>query len=321
MLVRKYDQKSGKILKTTKFNMFSAAQGYIRPKEYGSFWWLTTTSIWPVDELIGRRIRDWRRLFGETGHSGTRSETMRQDHDNIYTGTHSVFPAPLAEWIILRYGGDAGGTILDAFAGGPPRAIVSAFMGYKYIGYEIRQEQIDENIRTISDLGLSGSVNYRCSDGTMLTGMDADSCDFGLTCPPYFNLETYSDLPQDLSNLGSYNEFHEAMFHSMQSYFRALKPGAFLCVVTCPFRLGARKDENELVDFPGDTIDNARMAGFILWQKIVLSRNFASAACRSTTSWAGKKLVPRHEELLVFRKPVLQLKARVKSGKNKESKG
>lgn len=317
MLMKKYDEKSGKVLKTTQFNLFSAADGYIRPKEYGSQWWLTTTSIWPVDELIGRRIRDWRRLFNETGHSGTRSETMRPDHDSIYTGTHSVFPAPLAEWIILRYGGPTGGTILDAFSGGPPRAIVSAFMGYKYVGYEIRQEQIDENLRAISDIGLTGSVDYRCSDGTLLTGMDPDYCDFGLTCPPYYNLETYSDMPEDLSNMGSYDEFHEAMFRCMKAYFRALKPGAFLCIVTCPFRLGGSKDENELIDFPGDTVENARMAGFMLWQKIILSRNFASGAARSTTAWAGKKLVSRHEELLVFRKPLPQIKKRVKNGDGK----
>src|SRR6266852_9154732 len=145
MLYKKFDQVSGKWLKHEKISGFkgivTASEGYIRPKTDGSEWWLTTTSIWNVDELIGRRIRDWRRLTGETGHSGERTQTMRSDNDSIYTGTHSVFPAPLAEWIILRYAPPEGGLILDAFAGGPPRAIVSAFMNYKYIGYEIRQEQ------------------------------------------------------------------------------------------------------------------------------------------------------------------------------------
>lgn len=306
MLLKKYDESSGKVLKTTKFNLFSAAKGYIRPKEYGSLWWTTTTSIWAMDEIIGRRTRDWRRLLGETGHSGERTQTMRSDHDSIYTGTHSVFPVPLAEWIILRYAPPEGGVILDAFAGGPPRAVVSAFMNYSYIGYEIRQEQIDENLRAIENLGLSGSVEYRNSDGTQLFGCEPNSIDFGITCSPYFNLEVYSNLPEDLSNMRSYDEFHEAMFRCAKSYFRVMKPGAFVCLVTCPFRVGGDKDENELLDFPGDTIDNMRMAGFMLWQKIVLSRNFASAASRSTTSWKGKKLINRHEELLVFRKPLIK---------------
>jgi DNA modification methylase len=312
MLFKRFDEISGKVLKHNKTLLFSAAQGYVRPKETGSFWWLTTTSIWPVDELIGRRIRDWRRWMNETGHSGSRNETMRADHDSIYTGSHSVFPAPLCEWIILRYGGSSGGLILDAFAGGPPRAVVAALMGYKYLGYDIRQEQIDENLRVVNTLGIAGSINYQCSDGTILSGCADNSCDFAISCPPYYDLEQYSDLPNDLSNMPDYKTFDESMLRCAQAHFRVMKPGAFVCIVTCPFRVGGNKDENELRDFPGDTISNFREAGFMLWQKIVLSRNFASAACRSTTSWKGKKLVPRHEELLVFRKPEEAKRKRLK---------
>lgn len=303
MLYKKFDEASGKVLKTKQTKLFSAAQGYIRPSEYGSTWWLTTTSIWNCDELIGRRIRDWRRLMGETGHSGTRNETMRQDHDSIYTGSHSVFPAPLCEWIILRYGGQSGGIILDAFAGGPPRAVVAALMGYKYVGYEIRKEQIDENMETIARLGIKSSVKYHWSDGTILAGSDDCSYDFALTCPPYYNLEQYSDLPNDLSNLASYDEFDQAMATCAKSHFRVMKPGAFVCVVVGDFRLGGNKYENELISFSSDTIRNFKNAGFLLQQTIILSKNFASAAVRASTSWLGKKLVPRHEYLLVFRRP------------------
>src|SRR5258706_9630308 len=312
MLKKKYDEASGKILKHNQVlgfkGIFTANAGYIRPKEDGSFWWLTTTSIWPVDELIGRRIRDWRRLTGEDGHSGTRTQSMRQDHDSVYTSTHSVFPAPLAEWIILRYGGPSGGLIIDAFAGGPPRAIVAAMMGYKYVGYDIRQEQIDENIGTITRLGCESSISYHCGDGTLLLGSATNSYDFSLTCSPYWNLEVYSDLPNDLSNLPDYETFDHAMLNCAKAHYRVMKPSSFVCIVTCPFRQGGNKDENELRDFPGDTVRNFRTAGFMLWQKIVLSRNFASAAVRSTTSWKGLKLVPRHEELLVFRKPTGDIK-------------
>jgi len=318
MLVKKYDQNSNKVLKHNKTLLFSPAQGYIRPPEYGSLWWATTTSVWAVDELIGRRIRDWRRLTHEDGHSGTRNETMRQDHDSIYTGSHSVFPVPLAEWIMLRYAPREGGVVLDAFAGGPPRAIVSAFMGYSYIGYEIRQEQIDENKQIINNLGISGSITYHLGDGTQMAGMEPNSVDFAITCPPYYNLEKYSDLAEDLSNLETYEEFDQSMFHCAQAYFKALKPGSYVCLVCCPFRLGGNKDENELIDMPGDIVHTFKLAGFFLWQKIILSRNAASAAARSTTSWKGRKLISRHEELLVFRKPLPIEKKRkeLKKGKS-----
>jgi len=303
MLFRKQDENSGKELKTEKTLLLPASKGYIRPDEYGSVWWLTTTSIWNVDELILRRVRDWRRLTNETGHDGTRTKTMRGDHDSMYTGTHSVFPVPLAEWIILRYGGPEGGTILDAFSGGPPRGIVSGLMRYNYIGFDIRQEQIDENMYLIDKLGLGDAVTYVCADGTIMEDVDDNSCDFGFTCPPYFNVEVYSNLSNDLSNLKSYAEFMKLIGDCARAYFRCLKPDAFICFVTSSFRTVNTTGCNELLDFPGHSIDAFKEAGFYFWQDIILSRNFASAAGRSTTSWKGKKLIPRHERLLVFRKP------------------
>jgi DNA modification methylase len=298
MLFKKNDVTSGKTLVTSKPLLTSAASGYVRPKDSGSEWFLTTTTIWPADELIGRRIRDWRRLTGETGHSGERATTFRKDHDSIYTGTFSVFPVPLAEWIILRYGGDPDGTILDAFAGGPPRALAASVMGYKYVGYEIRQEQIDENIAILKGLGLSSSVEYRNASGITLDG-DTKLYDMALTCPPYFNLEVYSDKPEDISNCKDYFDFDTEMCECAISHSRVMKPGAFVCIIVGNFR-----DKNgELIDFRGDTVQNFKDAGFIFWQDIILSKNFASAAVRAGNAWKGRKLVPRHEHLLVFKTP------------------
>jgi hypothetical protein len=70
--------------------------------------------------------------------------------------------------------------------------------------------------------------------------------------------------------------------------------------VVGPFR---DKQTSELIDFPAHTTDNFQEAGFVYWQQIVLSKNFASAAKRSTMAWRGHKLVPAHEFLLVFRTP------------------
>ena len=309
MLFKKFDQESGKVLKTARPLLLSAVQGYVRPKETGSEWWLSTTTIWPVDELIGRRIRDWRRLSNETGHTGERTSSFRKDHNSIYTGTHSVFPAPLCEWIILRYGGTVGGCIIDAFAGGPPRGLVSSIMGYQYVGYEIRQEQIDENTATLGRLGCPNSYSYICSSGTLLGSSPDRHFDMALTCPPYHNLEKYSDLPDDISNLGSYEEFNQSMFECAQAHRRVMKPGAFVCIVVANFRA----KDGELIDFRGDTVSNFREAGFKFHQDVILSRNFASAAVRAANAWRGKKLVPRHEHLLVFKTPEEVENAKTKS--------
>lgn len=295
MLFKQKHVASGKTLVTSKPLLTTAQQGYVRPPQ-GKAWFQTTTTVWRADELIRRSVRDWRRLMGETGHTGERTQSMRQDHDSAYTGTHSVFPAPLIEWILLRYA-PPGCHILDAFAGGPPRAVVASIMGYKYTGYEIRQEQIDENLKLLKELKLVGA-NYCLADGRFGCS-DSNSFDFALTCPPYFDLEVYSDLPSDLSNMGSYGSFNAGMAFSALAHFDALKPGAFVCMVVGPFR---DKKTGELIDFPAHTVVNFREAGFVYWQQIVISKNFASAATRSTNAWRGHKLVPSHEFCLVFRK-------------------
>lgn len=287
---------SGKTLYRSRPLLIKPQDAYTRPPE-GREWFQTTTTVWRVDELIRRRVRDWRRLLDETGHTNSRAETMRADHDSVYTGTHSVFPAPLVEWIILRYAGPPGGVMLDAFAGGPPRAVVSAIMGYKYVGFEIRQEQIDENVAVLNSLGL-GNYRYVLGDGRF---MDADipRADFALTCPPYYDLEKYSDLPNDLSNLSSYGEFNAGMALCGVSHRRVMRPGAFVGIVVGNFR----DRSGELVDFRSHTVENFREAGFKFWQEIILSKNFGSAAKRSTNAWSGKKLVPIHEFLLIFKTP------------------
>ncbi len=297
MLFRTTDKASGKVLKTSRPLLVTPQQAYVRPSQGGKDWWQSTTTVWQVDEIIKRRVRDWRRLTGETGHDGTRNEVFRADHDSIYTGTMSVFPAPLMEMIIVRYGGEIGSTILDAFAGGPPRGLVSAIMGHKYTGFEIRQEQIDENEALLDRLKLTGA-QYVLGDGRFL---DIDQqFDFGCTCPPYFNLEVYSDGGNDLSNLSTYSEFNASMWCCANAYRERIKPGGFVAIIVGLFR---DKKTGELIDFPADTVENFRDAGFIYWQNIVLSKNFASAAVRAGNSWLGKKLVPRHENLLIFRTP------------------
>jgi DNA modification methylase len=170
-------------------------------------------------------------------------------------------------------------------------------MGYDYTGVDIRQEQIDENLKTLDAMALR-NVHYICGDGCLLTDVDG-IFDIAITCPPYYDLEVYSDLPGDISNLKSYDLFNEQMAICAKSHDRVLRPGAFVCIVVNNFR----DKKGELVDFRSDTVGNFKRAGFKFWQEIIISKNFASAAKRASMSWKGMKLVTCHEHLLVFRKP------------------
>lgn len=285
----------GRVRELNRPSLFTIKESYVRPPMDFS----TSMTIWHVDEAIKRRVRDWRRITDEDGHTGERAEKFRADHDSVYTGTYSVFPLPLMEMILIRYAQQKhGALILDAFAGGPPRAIASSVMGHIYHGVDVRQEQIDENERVIEDLHLE-NVHYHLGDGRYLDTLDVDGFDLAVTCPPYFDLEVYSDQRDDISNSLNYAEFNAAMHMSASSHFPLMRDGAFVCIIVGNFR----DKTGELVDFRSHTVENFREAGFIFWQDVILSKNFASAAKRAGNAWKGIKLVPRHEHLLVFRKP------------------
>ncbi len=254
----------------------------------------TSTSIWNIDEFIKRRVNDWRRITGEDGHTGERSELRK---DGVYTGTYSVFPIPLMEYIIIRYA-EGGGKLLDGFAGGPPRAIATSIMGMEYHGVDVRQDQIDENLAQLAPLSLD-RVHYHLNDARRLD-IGVSGFDVAVTCPPYWIVEKYSKQEDDLSNFPTYASFNAAMWMFAEAHFPLLKPGAFSCIVVGNFR---DPKTGELIDFRGDTVRNHQDAGFTFWEDVVLSRNFGSAAKRASNAWKGKKLVRRHEHLLVFRKP------------------
>lgn len=296
MLYRTKDKASNKTLYRSKPLLISPRDAYVRPGP-GKDWFQTTTTVWRIDELVKRRVRDWRRLTNETGHTGERTGTFREDHDSVYTATYSIFPAPLVEWVLLRYGGPPGGRILDAFAGGPPRALVASIMGYEYTGVEVRQQQIDENMAVLDTLKID-HVKYILNDARFLDFEETDF-DMALTCPPYWNLEQYSSQDNDISNAKTYEEFRAAIWLSARAHRRKMKPGSFVCIVVGNFR----DKVGELIDFRAHTVEDFREAGFKFWQEIILSKNFGSAAKRSTNSWKGLKLVPIHEFLLVFRTP------------------
>lgn len=288
------------VAKNGFFNSFQST--YVKPP----LDFKTSTTVWSVDELIRKRYADWRKILQEDGLTGNRENSHRKP-GSAYSGTHSVFPAPLAEWIYLRYAGDAPSKILDPFAGGPPRGAVAAVMGHQYHGIEIRREAIEENYGILDNLGLT--AYYHLGDSRTYDP-DVGKFDFSIACPPYYNLEIYSDLEEDLSNLPTYGEFLDEMLPVAQNTFRLLKEGKFCALIVGNFRNDPDKPngttmDKYIVDFRGDTVKLYEKAGFRLFQDIVLKRSAGSAAVRAGRHWSGgMKLVAMHEYLLVFRKPV-----------------
>lgn len=191
-----------------------------------------------------------------------------------------------------------GGTILDPFAGGSVRGIVASVMGMRYMGFDISQTQIDANKAQLTEENTGDyKPKWVCGDSREVLETKAPQADFVFSCPPYGDLEKYSDDPKDISNM-TYGEFREAYEDIIGKACGKLKEDRFACFVVGNFR----GDKGVMRDFVGDTIRCFRKAGLAYFNDIVLVNSVGSAAMRANTSFirGHRKVVKVHQNVLVF---------------------
>lgn len=210
----------------------------------------------------------------------------------------SIFDPVLCE-IAYRWFAPPGGLILDPFAGGSVRGIVAGALGRAYFGVDLRAEQIAANERQRADLAheLRAPVDWACADSRTLPAVLAGRrADFVFSCPPYADLERYSDDPRDLSTL-DYGAFCAAYREIVGHAVEALKPDRFACFV-----VGDLRDPKGLYrNFPGDTIAAFEAAGARLYNEAILLTVAGTLPMRSGKYFtAARKLGKTHQNVLVF---------------------
>lgn len=218
------------------------------------------------------------------------------------TGT-SIFDPVLCE-ILLNWFCPKGGKVLDPFAGGSVRGLVSVMMGNSYTGIDLSEQQIAANRRNYAAIAncsdLDGnplqSPNWICADSRHIDTLVTGQYDFLLTCPPYADLEVYSDHPQDLSNL-PYEQFIEAYTEIIQKSVEKLRENAFAAIV-----VGEVRDKKGYYrGFVPDTIAAFRRAGMQYYNECILIEQVATAAIRAGKQFeAGRKVVKTHQNVLIF---------------------
>jgi len=209
----------------------------------------------------------------------------------------SIFDPALTE-LMYNWFCEEGGTILDPFAGGSVRGIVANYLGFKYTGLELRQEQVDSNIQQSLDiLPIDNQPEYYCGDADRLLDNKFPMFDMIFSCPPYANLEVYSDLPDDLSNMG-YKDFSFKYHNIIQKALNLLNPNCYAVFV-----VGDVRDKNgNYIGFVADTIKIFQRCGAKLYNEAILLNVVASASMRANGNMKTKKLVKIHQNVLVFKK-------------------
>ena len=211
----------------------------------------------------------------------------------------SIFDPVLCE-LVYRWFCPDGGYILDPFAGGSVRGIVANYLGYHYSGIDIRQDQVESNREQALDiLGMENLPQWYVGDSNIVLEQNwQKQFDLVFTCPPYANLEVYSDMQGDISNM-EYDDFIFTFESIMRKACKLLKVGGMAIVVVGE----VRNKKGEYYGFVADTVKlMQRCSGMTFYNDAILATSLASAALRAGGNMKSGKLVKVHQNVLMFKK-------------------
>lgn len=167
--------------------------------------------------------------------------------------------------------------------------------GFDYTGINLRQEQVDANIENAKELGYKPT--WICDDSLNADKYIKDeSVDMIMSCPPYADLEQYSDDPRDIRTM-EYDDFLRVYTEIIKISIKKLKPNRFAVWV-----VGDVRDKKGFYrDFLSDTKKAFINAGVPLYNEFVLVEQIATAAVRVRKQFnAARKNAKCHQNVLVF---------------------
>lgn len=268
------------------FSTFNAREG----------WWLDRKKAWLALGIKSEEGRD--------APPGGSPDLMQRIRGKAGT---SIFDPVVCE-LAYRWFCPADGLILDPFSGGSVRGIVASKLGRQYIGHELRQEQVDANREQASEIcgdeayppayiqGDSRNIDTTCADV---------QADFVFSCPPYGDLEVYSDDPADISAM-DFDEFLDAYREIIFKACGQLKMHRFAAFVVGDFR--DRKGNYR--NFVGETVEAFRAAGLDFYNDAILLNQTGTVAMRAGRTFSqSRKLGKAHQNVLVFVKGDARLAA------------
>jgi len=259
-----------------------------------SIWQPNWQKVKALKEIIGDTAETRVVLNEHQSSSSSRIKRNTADNENEFIPQYSIFNPHLAQMILSAYCPE-NATIYDPFAGGGTRGLIASAMGHKYSGVELRQEEVDRLKWKMAELNKHFEIV--CGDSQSFLFND-NGFNFSYTCPPYYDVEIYSRLENDLSNAGTYKEFLDMLSKCMFGVFRALKEDSLSVWVIGNFR----DKRGRLIHFNGDIVRIAQDIGFTLHDELIFWGASGSAAQRSCNFVANRKSVRVHEYILVFKK-------------------
>jgi len=260
--------------------------------------------IYPFS-VLDTRTKEWKQrkehwitnygIQSELGREDTQSKTIFWDTPN----TVSVFDPVLCE-LMYDWFSPKGGTVLDPFAGGSVRGIVCEEMNRRYVGIDLSKSQIKANKeQSTKPLWINGDSNEE------LDKLTNESFDFVFTCPPYYDLEVYTDNVKDISNMDveSFDIVYESI---LKKSVQKLKNNRFFGIVVSEVREPSVTGKYSTGKYRGlvrKTIDVLESAGLEFYNDMILFNSQHQASRVSKTYFdRNRKIASVHQNILIFKK-------------------
>ncbi|EGO7715294.1 DNA methyltransferase, partial [Enterococcus faecalis] len=177
------------------------------------------------------------------------------------------------------------------------RGIVAKVLGHNYTGIDLRAEQVSANYANAREIGLS-DINWICDDSLNIDHhIEDESQDLLFTCPPYADLEVYSDDERDISNM-SYEEFAEVYSEILKRSARKLKDNRFAVVTISD----VRDKKGFYQDLTGLTKRAFSKEGLYFYNDMILLNAVGSGSLRARRLMNNRKVTRMHQNVLVFYK-------------------
>ncbi len=256
---------------------------------------LTDKFIIPPISILDVKQGYWKQRRKQWLELGIQSEIGRGENllslsslmKTKHNGT-SIFDPVLCE-IMYKWFSKEDDIVMDRFCGGSVRGIVAEKLNRRYIGIDIREEQLEVNREAVKAFG-SNSEYYNTQN------IPNTQYDLFFTCPPYFNLERYSDREDDLSNMDEdkwWIEYKNILSESITN----LKDNRFGVIVIGD----VRREDGSYMKLPQRTIEIMESNGLKYYNELILLQEPATAAMRANKFMDNsRKIAKCHQSVLVF---------------------
>jgi hypothetical protein len=252
--------------------------------------WMTRAGYWI------ERLEMWRNLICDKGETRENALATGGLMAELWANKNvSVLDAVMMETVCEWYTAPDD-LIIDPFAGDTVGGFVSGHLGRRFLGVDIREDQVELNNERTSHFK---SCKYICDDGrNILSHAKKSKADFLFSCPPYFDLEKYGDDPRDGANM-TYPKFLKLLKEALSGGVESLKANRFAVIV-----ISDVKDKDGVYrGLPTDVVKIMLSAGCSLFGWNILVNKIGAYAVLADSRGRFQKYrspLSIHQDVIVF---------------------